>query len=236
MRFLTAVMLCWSTALWAQEFEVASIKPASSDRNGMLVSFVPGGGLRVSNATLKDLIETSYQVRSFQILSGPSWIGVARYDVTATSEAPVDDSVVRREVQSLLKKRFQLQTHRETRELPEYSLVVEKSGIKPEGLRVSENRRRGINARQGAMTGEAAPMASLALVLSRQLERPVVDNTGLQGNYDFMVEWTPDLADSDSPGPSLFTALREQLGLRLEATKGPVEVIVVDGAEKPSEN
>jgi uncharacterized protein (TIGR03435 family) len=236
MRFLSIVMLCWSTAVLAQEFEVASIKPANSDRNGMLVNFVPGGGLRVSNATLKDLIETAYQVRSFQILSGPSWIGVARYDVTATSEAVADDAAVRKEVQSLLEKRFQLRTHRETRELPEYSLVVEKGGIKPEGLRVSENRRRGINSRQGAMTGEAAPMANLAVVLSRQLERPVVDNTGLQGNYDFMVEWTPDLAVGDSPGPSLFTALREQLGLRLEATKGPVEVIVVDGAEKPSEN
>ena len=209
-----------------------------------MVGFVPGGGLRVSNATLKDLIETAYQVRSFQILGGPAWLGAARYDVTATSGTPSDDATVRREVQTLLETRFQLQTHRETRELPEYSLMVEKSGVKPEGLRVTDKARRGINARSGAMTGEAAPMANLALVLSRQLGRPVVNNTGLAGNYDFSLQWTPDLSPAapgdqtvtDSPGPSLFTALREQLGLRLETTKGPVEVIVIDRAERPSEN
>lgn len=84
-------------------------------------------------------------------------------------------------------------------------------------------------------------MASLAIALSRQLERPVLDNTGLEGNYDFSLHWTLDLSPgdqalTDSSGPSLFTALREQLGLRIEATRGPVEVIVIDGAERPSEN
>ncbi len=125
--------------------------------------------------------------------------------------------------------------------MPEYSLVVEKGGVKPAGLRMTDSARRGVNSRTGAMTGEAAPMASLAIALSRQLERPVLDNTGLEGNYDFSLHCTLDLSPgdqalTDSSGPSLFTALREQLGLRIEATRGPVEVIVIDGAERPSEN
>jgi uncharacterized protein (TIGR03435 family) len=238
------------------------VKPANLDDSGTLVNFVPGGGLRVTNATLKDLIETAYQLRSFQILAGPSWIGVTRYDVTASSGARAEDATsatrtipsdqqiqqsndeVRKKVQALLKDRFQFKAHRETRELPMYSLVVAKNGIKTGSLRAMSNPRKGINARPGAMVGEAAPMAILASRLSSQLGRPVVNNTGLKENYDFDLQWVPDLGPAaqgaqtaaDSAGPSIFTALQEQLGLRLEAIKGPVEVIVIDQVEKPSEN
>jgi uncharacterized protein (TIGR03435 family) len=125
-----------------------------------------------------------------------------------------------------------------------YSLLVAKNGVKTGSLRATSNPRRGINARQGEMVGEAAPMAILASRLSNQLGRPVVNNTGLEENYDFDLQWAPDLGPAvqdaqtaaDSAGPSIFTALQEQLGLRLEAIKGPVEVIVIDQVENPSEN
>jgi uncharacterized protein (TIGR03435 family) len=240
----------------APAFDVAAIRPANPDsRNGTLVSLTLGGGLRVVNATLKDLIETGYQVRSFQILGGPQWAAVTKYDVAATSallpEGTTDarqprpgNNEVRLKVQAFLKDRFQLQVHRETRNVPIYSLIVAKNGIKAGGLNASNNLAKGINASQGSMLGEAASMANLAAKLSNQLDRPVENNTGLEGKYDFKLQWTPELgpptADGrivdGSFGPSLFTALQEQLGLRLESTRGPVEVLIIDQAERPSEN
>jgi uncharacterized protein (TIGR03435 family) len=148
---------------------------------------------------------------------------------------------VRSEVQGLLQDRFQLQFHRETRTAPVYSLAIAKGGIK---LSASDSPQKGINAGQGTMLGEGASMTQLASKLSRLLQRPVVNNTGLAGNYDFKLAWTPDRelsAPSGQPadtaaGPSIFSALQEQLGLRLEATKGPVDVLVIDQVDKPSEN
>jgi bla regulator protein BlaR1 len=231
------------------EFDVASVKPSNpNSTNGTVVNMTPGGRLHVVNATLKDLIETAYDVRSFQIDGGPKWVDATRYDIEATPGTPPQGAVppqdwtnVRFEVQGLLKNRFQLQLHRETRTAPIFSLTIAKGGIK---LSVTQSPHRGINAGQGTMLGEAASMADLTSKLSRLMQRPVLNNTGLEGNFDFKLEWTPDLGPSapdgqpvdTSGGPSIFTALREQLGLRLEATKGPVDVLVVDHVDKPSEN
>jgi bla regulator protein blaR1 len=231
------------------EFDVASVKPSNpNSANGSVVS-APGGRLHVVNATVKDLIETAYDVRSFQIEGGPRWADASKYDVDATPGTPPQGATVpptgwtnvRFEVQALLKDRFQLQLHRETRTAPIYSLVIAKGGIK---LSVTHSPQKGINAGQGTMFGEAASMTQLAYKLSRLLQRPVVNNTGLDGNYDFKLEWTPDLGPvapygqpaDNSGGPSIFSALQEQLGLRLEATKGPVDVLVIDHVDKPSEN
>ncbi len=219
-----------------------------------MVDVTPGGTLHVINATLKDLIETAYDVRTFQVEEGPKWAGATKYDVDATpgtrpqgaAVAPPGWTNVRLKVQALLKDRFQLQLqlHRETRIGPIYSLSVAKGGIKSSAVSATQNRHRGITAGQGSMLGEAASMADLTTKLSRVLVRPVVNNTGLEGNYDFKLEWTPDSGPSapdgqpvESPlGPSLFSALQQQLGLRLEATKGSVDVLVIDRAEKPTEN
>jgi uncharacterized protein (TIGR03435 family) len=231
------------------EFDVASVKPSNpNSTNGMVVS-APGGRLHVVNATLKDLIETAYDVRSLQIEGGPRWADASKYDVDATPGTPPQGATlpptgwtnVRFEVQALLKDRFQLQLHRETRTAPIYSLAIAKGGIK---LSATHSPQKGINAGQGTMLGEAASMTQLAYKLSRLLQRPVVNNTGLEGNFDFKLEWTPELGPSapdgqpvdTSGGPSIFSALQEQLGLRLEATKGPVDVLVIDHVDKPSEN
>jgi bla regulator protein blaR1 len=238
------------------EFDAVSVKASDpNSRNGTVVSLTPGAGLHVINATLKDLIETAYDARALQILGGPSWAGVAKYDVTGTPNPhPVGavgaipsqpgDNDVRLKVQAMLKDRFQLQLHREMRIVAIYSLVVAKGGIKPDGLRATDSPHRGVNAGRGTILGEAATMMDLTSKLPRLLDRPVVNNTGLEGKYDFKLEWTPDPGPSapdsqpaETPlGPSIFSALQQQLGLRLEATKGPVDVLVIDHVDKPSEN
>jgi uncharacterized protein (TIGR03435 family) len=234
------------------EFDAVSVKPSDpNSRHGTVVDVTPGGTLHVVNATLMDLIETAYDVRKFQIEGGPKWADSTKYDVDATpgtrpqgaAVSPPGWANVRFKVQALLKDRYQLRLHRETRIAPIYSLVIAKSGIKSSGLAAAPGPRRGITAGQGTMHGEAASMADLAYKLSRWLQRPVVNNTALEGIYDFKLEWTPDPALSapaqpveTSLGPSLFSALQQQLGLRLEATKGPVDVLVIDHAGKPSAN
>ncbi len=244
--------------VWAQQpaaplqFEVASVKPSNpNSTNGTLVTITSGGRLHAVNATLKDLIETAYDVRSFQIEGGPKWANAAKYDIDATPGSSARGAAVspgwtnvRLEVQTLLKDRFQLQLHRETKTSPIYSLVIAKGGIKSSVLSATQSPQKGITAGQGTMLGDAASMAQLAYKLSRLLQRPVVNNTGLEGNYNFKLEWTPDLGPSapdgqtadTAGGPSIFTALQEQLGLRLEAKKGAVDVLVIDRADRPSKN
>jgi uncharacterized protein (TIGR03435 family) len=234
------------------EFDAVSVKAADPDsRHGTVVEVTPGGTLHVVNATLKDLIETAYDVRSFQIEGGPKWADAAKYDVNATPgsrpqgvAAPPGWTNVRFKVQALLKDRFELQLHRETRIGSIYSLSIAKGGVKSSVLSVTQSPHRGINAGPATMLAEAASMKDLAYKLSRLLGRPVVNNTGLDGNYDFRLEWTPD-AGAPAPdrqpveasiGPSLFSAIQQQLGLRLEATKGPVDFLVIDRVDRPTEN
>jgi uncharacterized protein (TIGR03435 family) len=235
------------------EFDAVSVKPSDpNSRQGTIVDVKPGGILHVVNASLKDLIETAYDVRTFQIEGGPKWADATKYDVDATPGArpqgatapPPGWTNVRFKVQALLRDRFHLQLHRESKMLPVYSLAIATGGVKSSGLQATQTPHRGVNAGSGMMLGEAASMPDLAYKLSRLLGRPVVNNTGLEGNYDFKLEWTPDPGPPapdarpvEAPmGPSLFSAIQQQLGLRLEATKGPVDILVIDGVERPSEN
>jgi uncharacterized protein (TIGR03435 family) len=167
-------------------------------------------------------------------------------------------------LQALLAERLNLQVHRETKELPIYALVIAKNGPKFQEGKLGDtypNGFKGLNGapvgagmmRMGAgeWTGQGIPIANLVGSLSRRLGRTVVDKTGLTGKYDFTLRWTPDdnpvspkepggapdaAALPDSSGPSIFTALQEQLGLKLESQKGPVETIVIDHVERPSQN
>jgi uncharacterized protein (TIGR03435 family) len=169
-------------------------------------------------------------------------------------------------LQALLADRFKLTIHRETKELPIYALVVAKNGPKlqeakpgdtyPNGFRGPGGRggRGMMMMGRGELTGQGLHVADLARQLSQQLGRTVVDKTALTGLYDFTLKWTPDNqmampggpgdggrgsdsgASADTSGPSIFTAIQEQLGLKLESQKGPVEVLVIDHVEKPSEN
>jgi len=239
----------------AQSFEVISIKPGDPLATGTRMSIAPGGALQASGMTMKGLIQQAYDVRGFQISGGPGWIGTERYDIEAKGNGPAvseDDLIkmtdeqrnqfmqeMRVKLRALMADRFKLKIHRETKEMPVYALVVAKNGPKIEKKGDGLTPQSGMSTRQGPegkmlLTGTDAPVAYLARELSNRVGRTVVDKTGLHGNYDFKMTFAPDLADSE--GPSIFTAVDEQLGLKLEAQRGPVEVIVIDQVEHPTPN
>ena len=236
--------------LLGQAFDVASIKRSAPDNpNGSTFDYQTGGGLRVRNGTLHGLIESAYDVRDFQVEGGPGWLSTDRYDLVARSQpgsaavSRVDDlKATRLKLQWLLVERFRLAVHREMRELQEYEIVADRKGVKlsadlplPEGAAA----RTGMESDCGFMRATRATMANMVFALSRRLRRPVLDRTGLAGTYTFELDWSSDVVpcpNAAADGPSLFTALQEKLGLKLESIKGPVETILVDRAERPSEN
>jgi uncharacterized protein (TIGR03435 family) len=170
----------------ASTFDAASVKPSKpGDSHGSTFQFTPGGGLNITNGTLRDIIETAYSVRDFQILGGPGWLNSERYDVSARSapdsaqtgpgNSPNGVADTRLRLQTLLAQRFQLKIHRETRDVPIYALLVGKSGSKLiEGeTAVSERSTAGIRAGCGQITGTLASVANLVVYLERQLRRPL---------------------------------------------------------------
>jgi uncharacterized protein (TIGR03435 family) len=207
------------------------------------------------NTTLSDLIAFGYALQARQIVGGPAWMADEKYDLTGQPESQgmPNEGQLRALVRSFLADRFQLTLHRETRELPVYSLIVLPGGPKPALARNDSNPSglpsllfRGL----GVLPAINASLADLAGVLQTAvLDRPVVDRTGLPGRYDFTLTWTPDESqfaglgvrvpppsgDANAP-PGLFTAVQEQLGIRLDSTRAPVEVVVIDRAERPSGN
>jgi uncharacterized protein (TIGR03435 family) len=247
-------------------FEVASIKPAAP------MQMMPGGGgafrismggdpgrINYSGATLKMLIERAWSLKPYQV-SGPDWLSAERFDVVAKIPDGAKQTDVPRMLQTLLEERFKIRIHREQKTLPVYALVVGKSGPK---LKKTEDASGGMNMMmnmKGRQVSGKTTMDGLVGMLSRSLDRPVLDHTELKDTYDISLQWTPDDRESgpmsglramvggggDHPpadnseggsAPSLFAALQEQLGLRLESTKGPVEIVVVDSIEKtPIEN
>jgi bla regulator protein blaR1 len=234
------------------KFEVASIKPSASDFVGMFSRYLPGGGLRITGATLQILISIAYGLHPFQISGGPKWIDADRFDIDArltTSDAalPANPALTREDqrnaaegLRSLLADRFLLTFHQETREQSLFALVVAKRGPKLQDSTESESFIR--KAGRGSIKGQAVALQLLVVNLANELGQPVIDKTGLTGKYTFELKWDanlPSAAQSSMATPdegSIFTALQEQLGLRLESQKGPVKVLVVDGAERPSKN
>ena len=254
-------------------FDVASIKPASGDEHRVGFMVQPGGGLRTSGTTLKNLLTFAYDVRDFQLSGGPGWISSDRYDILAKvdragnspdgsldnlrnmtdSQRQTFEEQLRQRLQALLADRFQLKIHRDTKEAAVYALVVAKNGPKLQPSDSKAAGQRGVRMGRGMLNGQGVDLRMFAMILSNQLGRPVIDRTGLTGPFDVKLEWTPDPGESMGPkgvpppgvegppppdpnGPSIFTAVQEQLGLRLEPSKGPVELIVIDSVEKPSEN
>jgi uncharacterized protein (TIGR03435 family) len=249
--------------LRGQQFEAASIKPSAPQEMGRIrigISMLPGGRVSMTGVTVKELMKQAYGIRDFQIVGGPAWLGTERYDITAKPEDAANQEQVKLMVQALLADRFKLQFHRETKELPTYALVVAKGGpkLKPfvEPDRASGGSGGGGGGGMMRMMGRGhfeangVPVAALANQLGQALGRSVIDKTELTGNYDFKLDWTPDENQQSHVGPpggeapppssadgvSIFAAVQEQLGLKLEATKGPVEILIVDRAEKASEN
>jgi uncharacterized protein (TIGR03435 family) len=245
------------------EYEVASIKPNKSNGQGSYGITTAPDGLTATNTPLIMLIQSAYGIfNRDRIVAAPGWVYTERYDVAAKIEASVVDDLQKRSpnqisaarnqmLQALLADRFMLALHRETRELPVYSLVVAKNGPKIHQSKTDDvvagsngrgGRAPGMTAKNGSIKGHSVTLASFADFLAAQLGRPVLDKTGLTSLYDLDLQWTPDDNELQSPpgsapnGPAIFTAIQEQLGLKLESGKGPVEVIVIDHIERPSGN
>src|SRR5579863_462956 len=215
-------------------FEVATIKPSDPLHAGAQM-FSPGPGrFAAMTATPKDLVAWAHGARRFQVSGGAGWFDSDHYDISAKADGAPDFSTLRSMTQTLLKERFQLKLRRETKDLPFYELVVDRNGSKVHEVSAGGL---GVGRRKGQLNGRGADMATLAEVLSDEIDRIVVDRTGLAGFYEFTLNWQPLEAQPDAGfGLSLFDAVRLQLGLRLQLKKGPVEILIVDRVEKPNAN
>jgi uncharacterized protein (TIGR03435 family) len=233
-------------------FEVATIKLSNPDTPGKLFT-MRGRQVLTINTTLTDLIVFAYDLHAKQITGGPEWAGMQKFDVTGQPEAPGIPSIVqlRGMIRQLLTDRFKLAFHRDRRDMPVYAIVVGPNGHKLTKNDTNPNGLPGLVFRGlGVLPVSNATMADFAGVLqSAVLDRPVVDRTGLTGRWDFQIRWTPDESqfaglgarvppptnDPNAP-PGIFTAFTEQLGLKLDPSRAPVEVLVIDTIERPSEN
>jgi uncharacterized protein (TIGR03435 family) len=227
---------------------------------------LPGGRFTATNATLRQLIRNAYQLQEFQITGGPAWLDRDRFDIVAKAEGTGQDDPVRRQLmlRALLAERFALTVHIDKRELPIYALVPAKSDgapgpeLKPstpecevQGAGRTANRAAcDLRVLPGTIAAGRATLTELATGLSPLVGRIVQDRTGLAGSFAFTLRWTPEqmspglerkaralgLPPVDTEGSSLFTGVREQLGLKLDPQKGPVDVLIIDRAERPKGN
>jgi uncharacterized protein (TIGR03435 family) len=246
-------------------FEVASIKPDKSGTQMVMFRLSPDG-LNVSNAPLKMLIQQAYGVEENQVIGLPNGLGSERYDVEAKVDSSdvaklhdLDPHQRTRMLQPVLAERFQLKVHRETRDLPVYELVLGKGGPKFHEAKPGDTYPNGIKGpdghsgpglvwiQDGQLTCQGVGIVELTRLLSQRLGHNVLDKTGLTGKYDLAMQWPPPedhpggMFDggenaAESSGPSIFTVIQEQLGLKLESHKAPVEVLVIDHVEAPSAN
>ncbi|HEY7336609.1 MAG TPA: TIGR03435 family protein [Bryobacteraceae bacterium] len=226
-------------ALIAQSFEVASIKPNDSGSYHSS-SNTNDGGWRAENVSLKQMIEFAYDINDYA-LSAPDWLDSERFDVQAKSPVPMRGKDFELMLQSLLADRFGLTTHREPKQISGYALVPSKNPptSHPMPAEAHSSMNFSSNAEGGKMTAKDASMQQVADFFARQLRQPVEDMTGLSGAFDLNLQWTPDDQTRQATGdtPSLFTAVQEQLGLKLRPQKVTVQVLVVDHVErKPTEN
>ncbi|MBZ5609399.1 MAG: TIGR03435 family protein [Acidobacteriia bacterium] len=233
-------------------FEVATIKPSKPDAVGKGF-LVRGRQFSTINTSVSDLITFAYGLHARQITAGPAWLETEKYDLLGKpdGEGQPNEKQWKMMVQKLLADRIKLTFHRDKKELSVYALAVGKTGAKLTPSGGDPNGLPGLGFRGlGRFLARNATMADFADVMqTTALDRPVLDQTGISGRYDFTLNWTPDEfqfpglagklpppADNADAPPDLYTAIQQQLGLKLETTKAPTEVLVIDSVEKPSEN
>ena len=234
-------------------FEVASVKPNTSGSLSSGIPFYPDGGFNATNVSLKSLIAIAYEVRTFQVEGGPDWATSARYDITARGREGTPDRMRPAMLRSLLADRFKLVVRVENREQPMYALVLANSDGRPgPNLKPSPPAPESAASNKGGLftsvrngtgrvTGSRMSMDAIAAALAGvTLNQRVINRTGLNGEFDFDLQFTADTpasaTDRAPEFPALVTAVQEQLGLKLQSERGPVPFVVIESLQQPTPN
>jgi uncharacterized protein (TIGR03435 family) len=218
-------------------FDVATIKPNNSGDSASTQFSPPGGRYVARNISLKLLIRSAYRLSNYQVSGGPDWIRFDKFDIDAKSEANPSPDEIRFMVQRLLADRFQLKVHNAIKQDAVYALVTAKGGPKIKAVPDNGTGQHNVGATQGHLFTTNGQISGLVPFLTQILDRQVVDKTGLIGFFDFNFALPTNILPSpDSSESTIFEAIQDQLGLRLDLTKGPVEFLVIDSVERPSEN
>jgi uncharacterized protein (TIGR03435 family) len=249
---LTITLAAHSQPAAQPKYEVASIKPNTDSDSRVTFQIEPDGTLSATGITLMRLMMTAFNAQNFRIVGGPDWVSSRRWDLQAKPNRATRPDEVRPMLRALLEDRFQLHTRTQIRRRPVYDLTLDRKG--PKLRRSDAESERSVRLSVASIRMTKATPATFASQLSYALGRPVIDKTKLTGNFDFTLEWTPEPGDdagmafavqppgtSDQPAPtpdrpSIFTALPQQLGLRVKSARGPVDVVVIDSVLLPSAN
>jgi uncharacterized protein (TIGR03435 family) len=223
-------------------FEVASVRPSGPDAMRGPLLFPPGGRFTVPNLDLRTIVQGAYDVRSIQLTGGPSWL-YERYAIQAkTPEGSFDEGQIKLMLRNLLAERFQLKLHHETKEFSIYALVVAKGGVKLQESK-DDKSRSFVGISLGSIAATRSTLDAFCIRLSALTDRPWFNETNLAGSYDFKLHFDPGSVQQHAPPgsaestePSIFTALQEQLGLKLEPRKKLVDILVIDHIERPTPN
>lgn len=220
-------------------FDVASLKASAAVSLGQNININLGATrhneLALTNTTLCEMLRFAYHLVSDDQVAGPDWIKdrEVRFDVVAKGPAGATRDQLLAMLQTLLDERFQITKHTEPRVVAHYELTIAKRGLKIHPSK--PDAKDDLKYLRGRLASQWMPMSKFTMLLSRQLRQAVIDKTGLTGPYDIDIEWAPDEpngAPSETPGPSIFSAIQDQLGLKLEAHKSPIDVMVIDRADR----
>ena len=242
----TALLLLLAPLVLAQAtFDAASIKESTSLETGGSLRMMPDGGVRAQNIPARSLITLAYQLQPYQLVNAPGWASEMRFDIEAKPAVAAPREQTYLMLQALLVERFRLTFHRESRDIDGFALVrvrADRLGpeLKPSDLNCEKEMATTPKCRQGGITADTmtafgAPMWNLLQLVIAKAGAPVSDETGLTGTYDLQLRWSNEVAPADDR-PSIFTALQEQLGLKLERRRVTTEVMVVDRMERPTPN
>jgi uncharacterized protein (TIGR03435 family) len=220
-------------------FEVATVKPAAPGAFGFSIDFSPDT-LTMRNVTLRIAIQSAYRLQKYQMSGGPKWVDSDGYDIVGKTgdslrsmgSAERNDRL-RAMLRTLLTERFQLSMSRESKDVPAYSLSIAKGGFRLTKVEPGGSKR--TYGEPDKLVASGATVAEFAALLAAKLQQPVIDHTGIDGLYNFSVQYAPENV-LDSPYPSLFTAMQEQCGLKLEKATAPAETFAIERVERPSEN
>jgi uncharacterized protein (TIGR03435 family) len=251
--WLAGILSLFAALAAAQTFDAVSIKPSAPDARGGGYN-LSQGHLNAKNQSLRDLVEFGWNLKDYQVSGGPSWVESERYEVLATFPAATPSADRARMMQAMLADRFGLVIRHDSKEVSGYALVAAKGGPKlhspgneEAGMMLGRSRATG----QRTLTATSQTIVNLASILSDVMARPVEDRSAIEGKFDFSMSWTPDAVDggtgatggkvlpppdNSEAGPTIFTALQETLGLKLEAARVKVPTVIIEKAEKPSAN